>query len=225
MIFRYFIYNRKCTHHSRFLYWGSRGARALDLLLTLALYFRLRSSWRFKLPGPDFTNRFVNPFIMFTFHRGLRIRIIRPRNRTALTQSTIRHIYFAYCTHVWLLRSNAQNRSVYGQWLTKLNLGQFSRRKKETKGDKKGTKRRTKYLVSVLMRCLRHLDGIPKKKWPVSRQLPFKNKPEIFWLVGFLHISLDEKSQDIAVSAFPSQSYDTKFISVTNHQLKKLMFR
>ena len=110
LIFRYFIYNRKCTHHSHFVDWGSRGARALDLLLTLALYFRLRSSWRFKLPGPDFTNRFVNPFIMFTFHRGLRIRIIRPRNRTALTQSTIRHIYFAYCTHVWLVRSNDQNR-------------------------------------------------------------------------------------------------------------------
>ena len=72
------------------------------------------------------------------------------------------------------------------------------------KGDKKGTKRRTKYLVSVLMRCLRHLDGIPKKKWPVSRQLPFKNEPEIFWLVGFLHISLDEKSQDI-VSFFREQ--------------------
>ena len=134
LIFRYFIYNRKCTHHSRFLDWGSRGARALDLLLTLALYFRLRSSWRFKLPGPDFTNRFVNPFIMFTFHQGLRIRIIRPRNRTALTQSTIRYIYFAYCTHVWLVRSNDQNRSVYGQWPTKLNLGQFSRWKKAQRG-------------------------------------------------------------------------------------------
>ena len=28
-----------------------------------------------------------------------------------------------------------------------------------------------------------------------------------------------------AVSAFPSRSYDTEFISVTNHQLEKLMFR
>ena len=44
---------------------------------------------------------------------------------------------------------------------------------------KKGTKRRTKHLVSVLMRCLRNLDGIPKKI-PVSRQLLFKNEPEIF---------------------------------------------
>ena len=75
---RHFIYNRKCTHHSRFIDWGSRGARALDPLLTLALYFRLRLSWRFKLLGPDFINGFINPFIMLTFHRGLKIRIIKP---------------------------------------------------------------------------------------------------------------------------------------------------
>ena len=93
LIFRYFIYNRKCTHHSRFLDWGGRGARAMDPPLTLALYFRLRSSWRFKLPGPDFTNRFINPFTMFTLHRRLKIRIIRPRNRTAFSRSTIRHMY------------------------------------------------------------------------------------------------------------------------------------
>ena len=49
-----------------------------------------------------------------------------------------------------------------------------------------------KHLVSVLMCYLRHLDGIPKK-WPVSRQLPFKNEPEIFWPVDFPHISFDEK--------------------------------
>ena len=95
LIFRYFIYNRKCTHYSRFLNRGSRGARALDTLLTLALCFRLRSSWRLKYPRPDSTNRFINPFIMFTFHRGFKIRIIRPRNRTAFTQSIIHHIYFA----------------------------------------------------------------------------------------------------------------------------------
>ena len=67
----------------------------MDPPLTLALYFRLRSSWRFKLPGPDFTNRFINSSIMFAFHRSLKIRIIRPRNRTAFTRSTIRLIYFA----------------------------------------------------------------------------------------------------------------------------------
>ena len=55
----------------------------------------LGSSSRFKSRGPDFNNRFVNPFTMFTFHRGLKIRIIRPRNRNALTRTTIRHIYFA----------------------------------------------------------------------------------------------------------------------------------
>ena len=32
---------------------------------------------------------------MFAFHRSLKIRIIRPRNRTAFTRSTIRLIYFA----------------------------------------------------------------------------------------------------------------------------------
>ena len=89
-----FFYNRKCTHHSCFRDWGGRGSRALDPLLTPALYFRLHSSWRFKLAGPDFTNGFINPFIMFTFHRGLKIRIIRPRNRTAFTRSTIRHFFF-----------------------------------------------------------------------------------------------------------------------------------
>ena len=93
LIFRYFIYNCKCTHHSRILDWGGRGARVMDPPLTLALYFRLRSSWRFKFPGSDFTNRFINPFIMFAFHRSLKIRIIRTRNRTAFTRVTIRHIY------------------------------------------------------------------------------------------------------------------------------------
>ena len=39
---------------------------------------------------------------------------------------------------------------------------------------KKGTKRHSKHLISVSMCYLRHLDGIPKK-WPSSRQLPFKD--------------------------------------------------
>ena len=157
LIFRYFIYNRKCTHYSRFLNRGSRGARALDTLLTLALCFRLRSSWRFKYPRPDSTNRFINPFIMFTFHWGFKIRIIRPRNRTAFTRSTIHHIYIRV---TW--RSHDQN----------VRLRRMTREAAFTKvfPAKKGTKRHTKHLVSVSMSYPRHLDGIPKK-WPVSRRL------------------------------------------------------
>ena len=79
LIFRYFIYNRKFTHHSRFLDRGGRGAWAIDPSPTLVLYFGLRSSWRFKLPGPDFTNIFINPSNMSAFHRSLKIRIIRPQ--------------------------------------------------------------------------------------------------------------------------------------------------
>ena len=134
LIFRYFIYSRKCYHHSRFLDWGGRSPRALDPLLTLALYFRLRSSWRFKSQGPGLAKRFINPFITFAFHRGLKIRINRPRNRTTFTRSTIRHIYFGQCTHVWRIRSHDQNRSFYGGWLMKLHSGEFSRRKKVQRG-------------------------------------------------------------------------------------------
>ena len=124
----------------------------------------LGSSWRFKSRGPDFTNWFINPFIIFTFHRGLKIRIIRLRNWTAFTRTTIRHIYFASCTHVWRIRSHDQNRSVYGGWLTKLHVGQFSWRKKAQRGI------RSTLYVSI---CYpRHLDGITKK-WHFSRQLPF----------------------------------------------------
>ena len=35
---------------------------------------------------------FINPFVMFTFHQGLKIRIIRPGNRTASTRSTVGHL-------------------------------------------------------------------------------------------------------------------------------------
>ena len=48
-------------------------------LLTCAL------DWRFKSPGPDFTNRLQSPFIIFAFHRSLITRKIGPRVRTALT--------------------------------------------------------------------------------------------------------------------------------------------
>ena len=141
LIFRYFIYNRKCTHHSRFLDWGGRGAQAMHPPLTFALYFRLRPSWRFKLPGPDFTNRFINPFIMFAFHRSLEIRIIRPRNRLL----SLEVLSAIFTTHVWRVRSHDQNRSVYGGWPTKLHLVAFS----TVFSAKKGTKRHSKHLASV----------------------------------------------------------------------------
>ena len=57
------------------------------------LYFRLRSSWRSKLPGPDFTNRFLNFSILFAFHRSLKIRIIRPRNRIASALITLLNVH------------------------------------------------------------------------------------------------------------------------------------
>ena len=126
--------------------------------LTLALYFRLRSSWRFKLPGPDFNNRFIRTFIMFIFHRGLKIRIIRPRNRTAFTQSIIRHtcdvkVTWSKSKRLRRMTHEAAIRAVFPA--------------------KKGAKRHTKHLVSVSMCYPRHLDGI-SKRWPVSRQLPFR---------------------------------------------------
>ena len=121
--------------------------------------FIIGSFWRCKSRVPDFTEKFVTPFTIITFYRGLKIRIIRPRNRTALTRITIRHVYFAWCTHVWRIRSHDQ--SVYGGWLTKLQLGQFSRRKKAQRGI-----RSTLYLFQCVNVFNRY-----SKKWPCSRQL------------------------------------------------------
>ena len=122
-----------CTNWSIVLhwmyYWSDRGARAHDPPLSLALYFRFVQAVR--IARSWFHNRFISPF---TLHRDLKIRITRPRNRPAFTRITIRHIYFAWCTHAWLTRSHDQNRSVYGRWLTKLQLGPFSRRKKAQRG-------------------------------------------------------------------------------------------
>ena len=92
------------------------------------------SSWRFKSLGPDLTNRLIRPIIIFTFYRGPKIRIIRPWNRTALTRTTIRRDYLAKYTPAWRTRSHDQIRSVYGEWLTKLHLGQFCERKKAQRG-------------------------------------------------------------------------------------------
>ena len=55
----------------------------------------LGSSWRFKSPGPNFTNRFINSLIIFNLYKGLKIGIIGPRSRTAFSWATVRHIYFA----------------------------------------------------------------------------------------------------------------------------------
>ena len=163
LIFRYFIYSRKCYHHSRFLDWGGRSPRALDPLLTLALYFRLRSSWRFKSQGPGLAKKFINPFITFTFHRGLKIRINRPRSRTTFTRITIRHICSMYTRekyNVTWSKSKLLRRMTHEAAFRRVFPA------------KKGTKRHSKHIVSVSMRYPRHLDGIPKK-WPVSRQLLF----------------------------------------------------
>lgn len=45
----------------------------------------LGSSWRFKSPEPNFSNRFINSFIIFTLYKGLKIGIIGPRSRTAFS--------------------------------------------------------------------------------------------------------------------------------------------
>ena len=54
---------------------------------------------------------------------------------------------------------------------------------------KKGTKRRSKHLISVSMCYLWHLDGIPKKR-SFSRQLPFKVtfpwKPKVSLFFNFI---------------------------------------
>ena len=45
---------------------------------------------------------------------------------------------------------------------------------------KKGTKRRTKHLVSVLMCCLRHLDGIPEKSDLLAVSYPLRMSQKYF---------------------------------------------
>ena len=123
--------------------------------------FRLRSSWRFKLPGPDFTNRFINPFIMFAFHRSLKIRIIRPGNRTAFPWLEVLSAIFTLL--------NVHTCDVKVTWSKSKRLWRMTHEAtfRTVFPSKKGTKRHSKHLVS------RHLDGIPKK-WLVSRQLPIK---------------------------------------------------
>ena len=54
----------------------------------------LGSSWRFKSPGLNFTNRFINSFLIFTLPKGLKIGIIGPRSRTAFSWATVAP-YFA----------------------------------------------------------------------------------------------------------------------------------
>ena len=129
LIFRYFTYKRNAFPIRRFLDWGSRSARALGPPLILALYFRfvlaaqIARAWQVH-----------KPFIIFNSHWGPKIRMIRPRNRAALTRSTIRHVYFAWCPHVWRIRSHDHIRGLYCGGLTKLHLRQFSEWKKAQRG-------------------------------------------------------------------------------------------
>ena len=105
----------------------------------------------------------INPFIVFPFHWGLKIRIIRPRNRTAFTRSTIRHFFWLMCTRVTYKVTWSKSKRL--RWMT--HEAAF----RTAFPAKKGAKRHTKHLVSVSMCYSRHLDGIPKK-WHFSRQLP-----------------------------------------------------
>ena len=78
-------------------------AAAHGLSILIWLYFRFVLA--VQIARALFNQHAHKPYHYFitviTFHRGLTIRIIRPRNRTALTQTTIRHIYFTKCAHVW----------------------------------------------------------------------------------------------------------------------------
>ena len=82
--------------HSPFVAFLIEVAAAHGLLVHLWFLRSIFGSFkRFKSRGPDLTNRLISPFIIFNSHRGPKIRMIRPRNRAALTRSTIRHVYFA----------------------------------------------------------------------------------------------------------------------------------
>ena len=82
--------------HSPFVALLIEAAAAHGLLVHLWFLRSIFGSFkRFKSRGPDLTNRLISPFIIFNSHRGPKIRMIRPRNRAALTRSTIRHVYFA----------------------------------------------------------------------------------------------------------------------------------
>lgn len=61
----------------RCLDWGGRSARTLDPHLTLEL--SLRFVLAVQIARADLNNRLISPIIIFTLHRGLKIRMIRPR--------------------------------------------------------------------------------------------------------------------------------------------------
>ena len=56
----------------------------------------------------------MSPFIIFTFHRGLKIRILRHRNWTSPTRTTIRHVYFGTFTQVTRSDSKRERRMTHG---------------------------------------------------------------------------------------------------------------
>ena len=77
LIFRYFIYKCNALTIRRCLDWGGRSARTLDPHLTLEL--SLRFVLAVQIARADLNNRLISPIIIFTLHRGLKIRMIRPR--------------------------------------------------------------------------------------------------------------------------------------------------
>ena len=163
-----FLIEAAALHGSMILFWISHSISG--------------SSWGLKSRGSDFTNRFINPFNMFTFHRDLKIRILRPRNRTAFTRTTIRHIYLAKCTHVWRIGSHDQNRSVNGECL------------KTVFPAKKGTKRRSEApcdCFSVLPEALRRYSE------KVTFYLSFKQTLNTFCIdqhfLSLRHVSVNHK--------------------------------
>ena len=144
----------------RFPDWGGRYAWALDLLLTLALYIRFVLAVQIARVWLD--QQAHKPYHYFHL---IKIWIIRPRNWTALTRNTVRHILFCEVYRRVTYRSYDQiskrlwrmNREVATRTVFRAEIG---------------TRRCSKYLLSVSMCYLRHLDSIPRK-WLFSRQLPF----------------------------------------------------
>ena len=131
----------------------------------------LGSSWRFKSWENNFTNRFIIPLIMFTFHQGLKIQIIRPDIDLLSLELpsaifTLLNVYTCDVKVTWSqskfweqMTHEAVFRTVFPATI--------------------GTKRHSKHLVSISRCYLWHLDGIPKK-WPFNRQLPLKFPSDAF---------------------------------------------
>ena len=108
--------------HSPFFSFLIKTAAMYGLLIPFwLLYSRFGSSWHFQSARAWFTKQAHKPY--HYFHLS-----------TALTWTTICHIYCAKFTHMRRIRSHDQIWSIYGRWLMKLQLQQFFEPKKPQRG-------------------------------------------------------------------------------------------